>query len=173
MCVFSVVVAALIIFFLLLTDSVPYAPLRLTPLHFGYGSCSALTHIHSFPFFFLNFFSKCAHWFNDTCPTSISALVRIFPSRFSYFFPSFFETNHGGIYVARIFSVSSCFFKNVRCRVFNSWCSFSLFFLFVNTHSSQTCYIWTLFIYFSKRNNLFTNKLYTRLLINHTFYYYY
>ncbi|KKA00961.1 hypothetical protein D499_0DW00120 [Hanseniaspora uvarum DSM 2768] len=49
--------------FLLLTDSVPYAPLRLTPLHFGYGSCSALTHsLTCTPsFFFLNFFSKCAH----------------------------------------------------------------------------------------------------------------
>ncbi|KKA01118.1 hypothetical protein D499_0AQ00260 [Hanseniaspora uvarum DSM 2768] len=63
-CVFSVVVVALFFFFfLLLTDTVPYAPLRLTPLHFGYGSCSALTHsLTCTPsFFFLNFFSKCAH----------------------------------------------------------------------------------------------------------------
>ena len=60
-CVFCCCCCSRLLLFLLLTDTVPYAPLRLTPLHFGYGSCSALTHIHSFPFFFLNFFSKCAH----------------------------------------------------------------------------------------------------------------
>jgi hypothetical protein len=69
-------------FFLLLMDTVPYAPLRLTPLHFGYGSCSALTHIHFFLFFFLIFFP------NARTDLMIFALL-LSPLLFASFHPVF------------------------------------------------------------------------------------